>query len=74
LFYLLNSNIVQRQVAVKTFTQATLSTIGNRLRDIILPIANTSEERERIGRHVQDIIEQKTRLREQTLRLIQTSL
>ncbi|MCI0476852.1 MAG: restriction endonuclease subunit S, partial [Anaerolineales bacterium] len=73
LFYLLNSNIVQRQIAVKTFTQATLSTIGNRLREIILPITNDPEERERISHHVQEIIEQKTHLREQTMRLIQNS-
>ncbi|MBM3130092.1 MAG: hypothetical protein FJ009_15895 [Chloroflexi bacterium] len=74
LFYLLNSNIVQRQIAVKTFTQATLSTIGNRLREIVLPIASDSEERERIGRHVQAIIKQKTCLREQTIKLIQASI
>lgn len=73
LFYLLNSNIVQRQIAVKTFTQATLSTIGNRLREIILPITNDPEEKEGISRHVQEIIEQKTHLREQTMRLIQNS-
>ncbi|MEW5718369.1 MAG: N-6 DNA methylase [Chloroflexota bacterium] len=74
LFYLLNSNIVQRQIAVKTFTQATLSTIGNRLLEIILPIANDSAEREKISQHVQEIIEQKTRLREQTMQLIQNSV
>jgi type I restriction enzyme M protein len=74
LFYLLNSNIVQRQIAVKTFTQATLSTIGNRLREIVLPLVNDPAEREHIARQVQQIIEQKTRLREQTMQLIQSSL
>jgi len=74
LFYLLNSNIVQRQIAVKTFTQATLSTLGNRLRDIVLPIANDADERARIAQHVRHIIEEKTRLREQTLQLIQASI
>ncbi len=74
LFYLLNSNIVQRQIAVKTFTQATLSTIGNRLRDLILPISNDPVEQERISQQVQQIIDQKTHLREQTMRLIQSSI
>ncbi|MBI5650615.1 MAG: N-6 DNA methylase [Chloroflexi bacterium] len=74
LFYLLNSNIAQKQIAVKTFTQATLSTIGNRLRDIILPISNDPAEIERISRQVQAIVEEKTRLREQTMQLIATSI
>ncbi len=74
LFYLLNSNIVQRQIAVKTFTQATLSTIGNRLREIVLPITNDLPQMERISRQVQTIIEQKTHLREQTIQLVETSI
>jgi type I restriction enzyme M protein len=74
LFYLLNSNIVQKQIAVKTFTQATLSTIGNRLREIILPITNDAAEMERISRQVRAIVEQKTHLREQTMQLIETSI
>ncbi len=74
LFYLLNSNLVQRQIEVKTFTQATLSTLGNRLQQIILPIATEPAERERIASQVRYIIEQKTRLREQTLQLIKTSI
>jgi len=73
LFYLLNSNVAQRQIAVKTFTQATLSTIGNRLRDIILPISNDPAEIQNITRQVQQIIEQKTELREQMMRLIESS-
>jgi type I restriction enzyme M protein len=74
LFYLLNSNIAQKQIAVKTFTQATLSTIGNRLRAITLPISNDPRQIERISQQVQAIIEAKTRLREQTMQLIETSI
>jgi type I restriction enzyme M protein len=65
---------VQKQIAVKTFTQATLSTIGNRLREIILPITNDAAEMERISRQVRAIVEQKTHLREQTMQLIETSI
>ena len=74
LFYLLNSNIVQRQIEVKTFTQATLSTLGNRLHEIVLPLANDPVERARIASQVRDIIEAKTKLREQTMRLVQGSI
>jgi type I restriction enzyme M protein len=74
LFYLLNSNIVQRQIEVKTFTQATLSTLGNRLHEIVLPLANDPTERERIANQVRHIIEEKTRLREQTMQLIENSI
>jgi type I restriction enzyme M protein len=65
---------VQKQIAVKTFTQATLSTIGNRLREIILPITNDAAEMERISQQVRAIVEQKTHLREQTMQLIETSI
>ncbi len=74
LFYLLNSNIAQRQIAVKTFTQATLSTIGNRLLDIVLPISNDRAEIERVAEQVRQIIEQKTILREQCVQLVETSI
>ncbi len=74
LFYLLNSNIVQEQIAVKTFTQATLSTIGRRLLDIVLPISNDRAEVERIAEQVRQIIEQKTVLRERCVQLVQASV
>jgi len=38
LFYLLNTRIVQHQIAVQTFVQATLSTLGNRILELLLPI------------------------------------
>jgi len=38
LLYLLNSPIVKTQMEEKTFVQATLSTIGNRLLEVVLPI------------------------------------
>jgi len=38
LLYLLNTEIVQKQIEEKTFVQATISTIGERLYEIVLPI------------------------------------
>lgn len=63
LFYLLNCNIVQRQIQAKTFVQATISTIGNRLKEIILPIHSSKEQRDAISLEIKNIIIEKTRLR-----------
>ncbi len=35
IFYLLNTKIVQEQIARQTFVQATLSTLGNRIMEIV---------------------------------------
>lgn len=56
LFYLLNSKIVQQQVDTLTFTQATLSTLGNRLIDIQLPIHKNKNEMRLIAKEVEEII------------------
>lgn len=74
LFYLLNANIVQRQIQVKTFTQATLSTLGNRILELVLPISNDSNERAKIANQVQHIIREKTKLRSQTMQLVAASI
>jgi type I restriction enzyme M protein len=74
LFYLLNSNIVQKQVEMLTFVQATLSTLGNRIMDLQLPIHKDKTEVERISNEVQAIIELKKQLKERTNKLIDNSL
>jgi type I restriction enzyme M protein len=74
LFYLLNSKIVRKQIDAKTFVQATISTIGNRLGEIILPILINKEEQEKIASDVKFIIEQKMRLREKCINLIENSI
>lgn len=74
LFYLLNSKIVKKQIDAKTFVQATISTIGNRLREVVLPIAKSKSEQDAIAEQVRFIIEQKTRLREMCINLIENSL
>ncbi len=74
LFYLLNSKIVKKQIEAKTFVQATISTIGNRLNEVILPIATSKDIQMQLANEVRDIIEQKTLLREKCLTLIENSL
>lgn len=73
LLYLLNSRIVRRQIQAKTFVQATISTLGNRLYEILLPIENNPIERERISKLMRTLIEEKMTLREQTIQLVESS-
>jgi type I restriction enzyme M protein len=57
-----------------TFVQATLSTLGNRIMDLQLPIHKDKTEAERISNEVQAIIELKKQLKERTNKLIDNSL
>lgn len=70
LFYLLNTKIVRKQIDSKTFVQATISTIGDRLGEVVLPITKDIEERKRYADEIRDIINKKTELRERTLKLL----
>ena len=64
LLYLLNTPIVQKQIKEKTFVQATISTVGNRLKEIVLPIPLNVSERREIIKNVQEIIELKIKAKE----------
>jgi type I restriction enzyme M protein len=70
LFYLLNTYIVKKQVEEKTFVQATISTLGNRLSEIILPIPKNVKEKKQISSEMEEIIEGKMRLREKSIEII----
>lgn len=59
LLYLLNTEIVKEQIKEKTFVQATISTIGNRIYEIILPIPKDKNVIEKIMKEISDIIEMK---------------
>ena len=59
LFYLLNLDIVQQQIKKKIFTQATLSTLGNRLEEVLLPIHADEESRKQISAEIKKIFDQK---------------
>lgn len=74
LFYLLNSKIIQQQVEMLTFTQATLSTLGNRIMDFELPIHQNKNEIERIIKEVQEIISIKKELKQKIYNLVDYSL
>jgi type I restriction enzyme M protein len=64
LLYLLNTNIVQRQVDAKTFVQATISTVGNRLYEIVLPIPKDKELIRKIIENISEIIKLKENARQ----------
>lgn len=74
LFYLLNTKIVKQQIDSKTFVQATISTLGNRLNDLILPILKDKKEILNISAEIQNIIEEKTLLRERSIKLLDNGL
>jgi len=70
LFYLLNTDIVRKQIEAKTFVQATISSIGNRLRETILPIPKDKNIKEKISREIKDIITSKMKLRRRTIEVL----
>ena len=74
LFYLLNSKIVRRQIDSKTFVQATISTIGNRIREVVLPISNDKNEIKEITSKIKSIIEAKAELREASMKITEASI
>ena len=74
LFYLLNSKFVRKQIDSKTFVQATISTIGNRLNEVVLPILGDKKEQQKISAEIKKIIKEKTILREKTMEIIQNSI
>jgi type I restriction enzyme M protein len=70
LFYLLNTKIVKKQVDAKTFIQATISTLGNRLNEIILPIPKDQKAKESLANKTKEIIMSKMELRKRSKEII----
>jgi len=70
LFYLLNTNIIKKQVDAKTFIQATISTLGNRLSEIILPIPKDKKIKEKLAKKTMGIILSKMELRKRSMEII----
>ncbi len=73
ILYLLNTKIVKQQVKIQTFVQATLSTLGNRINELILPIHTNKKEIERISNEMKYIIDKKTEIREKVKKIIEQS-
>jgi len=71
LFYLLNTKIAQKQIEAKTFIQATISSLGNRLGEVILPIPKESDVKEKLSQTMREIITSKTLIRKRSLALIE---
>ena len=63
LLYLLNLDIVQKQIQAITFIQGTIATIGNRIMEIILPIPVALGKRKEISSYIKSIIDDKTEIR-----------
>ena len=74
LLYLLNLEIVQKQIEAITFIQGTIASIGNRIMDVILPIPSKFERREEISSYVRGIIDNKTENRRKIIQLKNSSL
>jgi len=67
LFYLLNTDIVKKQIEARIFVQATISSLGNRLKEIMLPIPKNKQAKERISKEIKDIIQSKMELKRRSL-------
>ena len=64
LLWSLNTDIVQKQIAAKTFVQSTISTLGNRLLELFLPIPSNEDNRKSISNEIRAIIRDKMMLKE----------
>jgi type I restriction enzyme M protein len=69
LLYLLNTSIVRKQIDERTFVQATLSTIGNRLNEIILPIPKQNSRKSILAQKMKDKIYKRAVLRKEIKKL-----
>lgn len=63
LFHLLNIPIVKRQMDEKTFVQATLSTIGDRLEEVVLPIPKSEKQKKELTEETRNILQTRAKLR-----------
>jgi hypothetical protein len=59
LLYLLNQPIVQKQIAQYTFVQGTISTVGDRLNEIVFPVHTDKNKIKTISQQVKSIIDTK---------------
>ncbi len=69
LLYLLNLDIVQKQIQAITFIQGTIATIGNRIMDIILPMPKAHMKRKEISDYIKEIINKKIEIRKKLYNL-----
>ncbi|MCW5962310.1 MAG: N-6 DNA methylase [Pyrinomonadaceae bacterium] len=73
LLYLLHIPIVRKQIDEKTFVQATLSTIGDRLSEVVIPIPKHVEMREKISKDIKQKINLRAQARDEMKNLFNDS-
>ncbi|MEJ2250027.1 MAG: N-6 DNA methylase, partial [Candidatus Lokiarchaeota archaeon] len=61
--YLLNTPIVKKQISANIVVQSTIATIGDRIKDLILPIPKNSEVKDKIVSKIKGIIKERAMLR-----------
>ena len=61
---LLNSYIVKRQIRTKQFTRDVIDTIGQRFKEVVIPIPRDSEIKDSISRRVKAIVHNRIEARE----------
>lgn len=74
LLYMLSTDIVQKQISEKTFVQATISTLGDRLLELVLPFPCNKEIYNSIYSEVSVIISNKVSAKNSIERLLSKSL
>ena len=74
LLYLLNKPIVRRQVDANIVIQSTIPTIGDRTKDIIIPIPKDTEVKNEIIKNVRNILEGRASLRKEIEKISSTLL
>ncbi len=70
MIYLLNLPIVQKQIKKYTFIQGTISTIGNRFDEILLPIHKDKNDIKKISKKINEIICKKQKITDDITSLI----
>ncbi|UCD00739.1 MAG: N-6 DNA methylase [Promethearchaeota archaeon] len=65
LLYLLNLEIVQKQIQAITFVQGTIATIGNRIMEVVLPIPSDFNKRKEISDYIKKIINSKIEIKKE---------
>ncbi|HEC36816.1 MAG TPA: hypothetical protein ENI29_01180 [bacterium] len=69
LLYILNLDLVKKQIEAITFVQGTIATIGNRILEIILPIPSDRAKRKEISNKIGNIIDNKIEIRKKIEKL-----
>jgi type I restriction enzyme M protein len=64
LLAILSSSIVQQQIKSKQFTQDIIDSLGERIKELLIPIPKSSEKRDYIAELVRKVIDDRIEARE----------